>query len=511
MCANRLMYLATVACVWILSDVKTSISDDIGEKPRVSRSLGSMWQYHTLLGLSPDGKKLLLGGRSGILAIYDLTAGKVVNEVHTQESVQDARYSPDGKWLAIAEWRDGFTLRDARTLRVVKQVSGSGGLGAWQVRFTPDSSRLVCYSWWQSDRQFWSYDLKTDKEIGWASYTIRDTSTSLVRERLAKSGNHLLSIDKQSKKGTPTGFQMWVTDSVTGKPSAKLKLGEKDFHQFALSPNGKHAIVKQPGEDPRVIDTTNGKTVANLEGHNSWVTCAAYSPDGRFIATASGTTVNSFGLVLTEKRPARLAATEIMLRDALTGKQVSILEDDGKRRDYQFIGFSPNGTFVYAITRENELMLWGDMPEIPDGFEPLPNYDGEIQEKRLASERRSGSERTLKFFLAKSTLVVSGTIASRPEYVEEAPGVANYKCVFEVEDVLKGSPALKSKKIEVNIARLEDGMQDRHPLIRQQSSCILFLKAMPKGKMPYWKTCDFWFGLQHPSPRMVEAIKKIEK
>ncbi len=372
-------------CLFAAGGSAQSSKPQDADKPWAAvRSLGKLWQWHTLLGISPDGTKLLLGGYSSILAVYDLGAGKVVQTLRTRESVQDAAFSPDGKLLAVAEWRDGVTLRHATTMDVVANLNGSAKLGAWQVRFSRDGRRLVGYSWWGPAKQFWSYDLRDKEEIGWPAGKNEDTEKCMMREGLRGWGHHLFSVEKERAKGYYTGYRVWVTDAATGKPGAKTNLGDKDYFQFDLDAEGVRAVIMQPGEDPRLVDLTTGKTIRTLPGHERWVTCAAFSPNDQLLVTASGTTEDGFARVYSNKSTRPAARTEIILRDVATGAVVAAHHDPQKNHDYARIGFSPNGKYVWALTREKELVLWGQFPTIPAQADPFPNFDGEVQLAKAA-------------------------------------------------------------------------------------------------------------------------------
>jgi hypothetical protein len=121
------------------------------------------------------------------------------------------------------------------------------------------------------------------------------------------------------------------------------------------------------------------------------------------------------------------------------------------------------------------------------------------------------SDDTLKFYLSKSDLVVVGRIVSEVGAVIWEFGVPNYICDFEIQDVIKGDENLKDKKIKVNIMRFEMAEEDKHPLIKKDSKCILFLKKANKGNTPEWVTADVWFGIQHPFPWMIKSLKRLAK
>lgn len=132
--------------------------------------------------------------------------------------------------------------------------------------------------------------------------------------------------------------------------------------------------------------------------------------------------------------------------------------------------------------------------------------------KRLSKEKSAdSSDDTLKFYLSKSDFVVRGTIANHPEAIFDEIGVPNYYCEFKIADVLKGDAKLKDKTLKLNIMRFEMDKKDRHPLIKKDAECIVFLKKQTKGTVPHWFTADFWFGIQHPSPWMAKSLKRLAK
>jgi hypothetical protein len=120
---------------------------------------------------------------------------------------------------------------------------------------------------------------------------------------------------------------------------------------------------------------------------------------------------------------------------------------------------------------------------------------------------RGGSDDTLKLLLSKSELVAMGKITSEPDSIIEELDVPNYICEFRIKDVLKGDGKLKDQVIKVNIVRFEMDANDKHPLIKKDGECILFLKRTTPSSSS-WVTADFWFGLQHPSPLMAQSLKR---
>ena len=123
--------------------------------------------------------------------------------------------------------------------------------------------------------------------------------------------------------------------------------------------------------------------------------------------------------------------------------------------------------------------------------------------------RADDGDDTLRFYLAKSDLVVLGTIVSKPIAKSTEAGVLGYGCDFHVAEVCKGDAALEDTTIRVSIGRFEGAKKDHHPLIEMDAECILFLKNGSSGTIPRWLTADFWFGVQQPSPWMAKSLKRL--
>ena len=122
------------------------------------------------------------------------------------------------------------------------------------------------------------------------------------------------------------------------------------------------------------------------------------------------------------------------------------------------------------------------------------------------SVRADDGDDTLKFFLSKSDLVVAGKITTEPVARTFEAFVPNYLCEFKVDDIAKGDQKLKGQTIKVNIKRFEQVDQDKHPFVKKDAACILFLKSTSGGS---WETADFWFGVQSPGPWMMRSLQRL--
>jgi WD40 repeat protein len=62
---------------------------------------------------------------------------------------------------------------------------------------------------------------------------------------------------------------------------------EGEVRSAAFSPDGKWVVTASLDNTARVWEAATGRELAVLRGHEGRVTSAAFSPDGRYIVTAS--------------------------------------------------------------------------------------------------------------------------------------------------------------------------------------------------------------------------------
>jgi WD40 repeat protein len=92
----------------------------------------------------------------------------------------------------------------------------------------------------------------------------------------------------------------------------------------------------------RLWDVETGKEIRRFVGHTSWINCAVFSPDGRFILTASGLSGD-------EDNTARLWNVE-------TGKEIRRFEGHSER--VNTVAFSPTSGFILTGSDDGSVRVW---------------------------------------------------------------------------------------------------------------------------------------------------------
>ncbi|MBN9521693.1 DUF1566 domain-containing protein [bacterium] len=323
---------------------------------------------------SPTGTELAFFGYNRAYHLYDVATGRVTREVPTDVSVHNVSYSPDGKVLATAEWFAGARLRDPATGAVRNTLTPDSGLGVFAVAFQPDG-RLAAHCW-RADggaggtmrEQLAVWELATRKQAGGPATARVEANGEMIRRRFA--GRFLLSVETRSLNGYVVARAAGVTDPAGDRPPTRAPLDLDDDQVFDVSPDGKSLLVFNINRPPRLVDAATGRTTRLLIGHRQYVTAGAFSPDGKLVVTAAGTTRRT-NLAPAVPPPAG-APTDLIIWEAETGRKVAAFQDPARAYDYASVRFSPDGRFVAAVTRPEEpkgkerkggvLVVWGKLP-----------------------------------------------------------------------------------------------------------------------------------------------------
>ena len=95
------------------------------------------------LALSPDGKLLAAGHRTGVVNLYALPSGSVVRIwTESDDEIKALAFSPEGRWLGVAGRDGSVQLHDAESGDLVAHLPGHAG-GVEAITFSLDGSYLA--------------------------------------------------------------------------------------------------------------------------------------------------------------------------------------------------------------------------------------------------------------------------------------------------------------------------------------------------------------------------------
>jgi WD40 repeat protein len=138
---------------------------------------------------------------------------------------------------------------------------------------------------------------------------------------------------------TSTGYatRNWPRSEVTLTKSS----------QVAYSPDGNRIAFGAADETVKVWDASTHKRVHDLRGHTGWVRSVAFSPNGKLLASCSGT----FGLFTAGK-----TSSQVKVWDADTGKELRTLNEHSG--PLAALAFHPDSRRLGVAAEDGTIILW---------------------------------------------------------------------------------------------------------------------------------------------------------
>jgi RNA polymerase sigma factor (sigma-70 family) len=223
------------------------------------------------LAFAPDGR-LLAGAESGRIRLWDTASGDAVQEIVPLPQVPTcAAFSPDGKRLVVGGSPAAQVIEIATARARLLPADRLPATPALAAAFTPDGQAVAASG------------------QGWAA--LWDAGTAAVlRQVTAKDRPLVFAPDGRTL--AEVGYDAArVLAAETGAATAELR-GAGQFRCAAFSPDGKRLATGHDDGVVRVWDAATGKELDRLPGHDGPVRVVAFSPDGRTLASGgSDTTV----------------------------------------------------------------------------------------------------------------------------------------------------------------------------------------------------------------------------
>jgi WD40 repeat protein len=378
------------------------------------------------LAFSPDGTRLAGCGTAQTVSIWDTKSGAILQTLDGHNSVlRIVAFSPDGAVLVSGDKVGTINIWNLKDGSLTRTLTGhSGWIGS--LAFNPDGTRLAS----------WSAD----------SVRIWDPTDGALLETLNKSKQErTFSYPPDSLSFNPDGMHLlWGRDSPRGlqiwnvRPSATIfpLTGHKDGNLCAaFSPNGQYLATGSPREGTvKLWDVNTGAALHTFVEFGNHPT-VEFSPDGECLAIPGG-------------------IGQVTIREVKTGKKLQTLTfPDGKFPEWISLAFSPDGKRL-ASRQGGRLAVWvleNGTPitdaEAPEWFRDRTSRTSSSNSERFAVPHPDGTILLVKPLPPDEYELGYRAWVSRPDpdwHWEQAEklerGSSWFAVAFHCEHVLKSRP-----------------------------------------------------------------------
>jgi RNA polymerase sigma factor (sigma-70 family) len=339
-----------------------------------------------VLGVTTDGKGAVTFSRGDAVRVWDLGTGKELRTVGVSAGGLCAALSADGKVLAVGH-RKGVGLYDAETGKLAREVE-TGANGVIALALSPDGKVVATRGSGGPAVKLW--DAGTGQELRSAvvgeppaggTGVVVTQAAGLLTPDLAFSpdGRHLAGVGARGQLclwDAGTGEATWEATLPAGRTAERFAFsgsgralallnGDGTVTVYETATGEKRAQLGEPAKDGTGVLAVNVAGLVFAFNSPDPAACLAWSPDGRYVASASG-------------------AAAVRLWDVVTGKEAGRLK--GHEGPVVSLSFTPDGGRLVSGSVDTTALTWDVAKAVKRPAPPDGTIDGKALWDDLAGQ-----------------------------------------------------------------------------------------------------------------------------
>lgn len=283
-------------------------------------------------GFSPDGKKILTSSENYIAKILNSQNGAFITDLkgHTA-AILSADFSPDGKRIVTSSYDQKAKVWDAETGNLLADLVGhtDGHIDPINDAFFSPDSKKILTAYRENNAKIW--DAQTGALLASLKGNTDKTRSHLTRAQFSPDGKKIVTASDST-------VEIW--NAQTGALLVNLKGHSGILKSASFSPDNKWLITASDDHTAKIWDVASGSIFADLKGHTNYVNSACFSPDGKNIITI-------------------LTGGKSKIWDAQTGTYLAeIKRNDMSRYDAWSSPGGKNIVTIYFNPRHDTVKIW---------------------------------------------------------------------------------------------------------------------------------------------------------